>query len=655
MPRKSGIDSESTHDSSLNASQLIKNFDQIRQAAAASSDGELCAVAPSPELKERIKEELTAVRGRENTVLGALARASEPNRPGFNDGLIFPPDVFPLGTPLSAIRNAALERAPLRGTVRIIVVLVDFSDKHMTQTQAHFRDLFFSTGVIPTKSVREYFTEVTHGLIDLQGDVVGPFRLPRTLAQYAHGASGIGGVTPNAQTMALDAVIASDPTVNFTPFDNDGNGFVDAFIVVHAGGGGEQTGNPGDIWSHKWILQGGARNVDATKIFAYLTVPEDSKIGVCAHELGHLLFGFPDLYDTDGSSEGIGNWCLMAGGSWGGGGDTPVHPSAWCKANQGWVSVDNRTTNGTVTIPDVKDSNSVLRLWKDGGPGNEYFLVENRQRTRFDGSLPAGGLLIWHVDESVSTNSNETHYKVALMQADGRRDMELDNNRGDGGDPYPGSVGNTAFHNTSTPNSKSYSGVDTCVSVTAISAAGPVMTANVGVRCKIVEKNTLKDNRDIAKNRLKDFRDIFKDFSREKRAEKPEIDKLSAFDKFPDKFAEKFTDGKFNEGKFTEGGFPGGFGGGFGSQFAPPDSSRLAQLEMRVAALEAFVGGGTGGETEGTGGTGEGASPFIGSELRPDLSEGALAGEADYTQLQDQMQQGSGEAKRMFDSKPKDR
>src|SRR5262249_31468729 len=156
-----------------------------------------------------------------------LARAAEPNRPGLNDGLIIPPDEFPLGTPLGVLRNAAADRAPLRGVLRVIVVLVDFSDKPMTQTQAHFRDLFFSRGVIPTKSVREYYTEVTHGLIDIQGDVVGPFRLPQTLAQYANSASGIGNVSPNAQTMARDAVIASDPSVNFNPFDNDGNGFVD--------------------------------------------------------------------------------------------------------------------------------------------------------------------------------------------------------------------------------------------------------------------------------------------------------------------------------------------------------------------------------------------------------------------------------------------
>ena len=36
------------------------------------------------------------------------------------------------------------------------------------------------------------------------------------------------------------------------------------------------------------------------------------------HELGHAAFGLPDLYDRDYSSEGLGRWSLMAGGSWNG-------------------------------------------------------------------------------------------------------------------------------------------------------------------------------------------------------------------------------------------------------------------------------------------------------------------------------------------------
>ena len=168
-----------------------------------------------------------------------VVKLAEPKAPGLNDGMIYPSDQFAVGTAPSAIRNAAADRAPLRGTLRVIVVLVDFTDKHMTQNASHFKNLFFSQGVIPTKSVREYYQEVTNGLVDIQGDVVGPFRMPQTLAAYAHGAAGLGNVLPNARTMARDAVIASNPSVNFGPFDNNGDGFVDAFIVIHAGSGGK--------------------------------------------------------------------------------------------------------------------------------------------------------------------------------------------------------------------------------------------------------------------------------------------------------------------------------------------------------------------------------------------------------------------------------
>ena len=288
--------------------------------------------------------------------------------------------------------------------------------------------------------------------------------------------------------------------MNFAPYDNDGNGYVDAFIVVHAGAGGEVTGDADDIWSHKWNLPS-VYNTDGTRIFGYLTIPEDARIGVCAHELGHLLFGFPDLYDTDNTSEGIGNWCLMGGGSWNGGGDIPAHPSAWCKANQGWVSVTNVTAGGSVTLPDVKTSRNVQRLWKDGGSGSEYFLIENRQRTGYDARLPGDGLLVWHVDENQPGNTDENHYKVGLLQADGKRDLELKRNRGDAGDAFPGSSSKTSVTSSTTPNTKSFTGQDTCVSLTAISPSAPTMTVTVSVTCG---KSAVKDLKDGAKDNVKD-------------------------------------------------------------------------------------------------------------------------------------------------------
>ena len=106
--------------------------------------------------------------------------------------------------------------------------------------------------------------------------------------------------------------------------------------------------------------------------------------------------------------------------------------------------------------------------------GNEYFLLENRQKTGFDVSLPGDGLLIWHIDEAQSANTDENHYKVALMQADGKRDMERNTNRGDAGDPYPGTSNNNTFSATSNPNSKSYANADSCVAVTIIGASSAI-------------------------------------------------------------------------------------------------------------------------------------------------------------------------------------
>lgn len=47
------------------------------------------------------------------------------------------------------------------------------------------------------------------------------------------------------------------------------------------------TGNKDDIWSHKWGIA--PRTVDAVKVSGYFMAPEDGRVGVMAHELGHLF------------------------------------------------------------------------------------------------------------------------------------------------------------------------------------------------------------------------------------------------------------------------------------------------------------------------------------------------------------------------------
>lgn len=496
-------------------SVFLRNYFKIYQAAAASNDGQRCMIAPHPLIREQLKKELDEFKKlASESSLGFMLKPRMNTRLGMNDALIFPGNVFPLGTSADRARSSSAAnaaRAPQTGTLRVIVVMVEFSDKRITTTKRQLQDLFFSTGLIPTGSVNEYFQEVTGGKISIAGEVVGPFLLPKKMSQYAHGESGTGNAIPNARTMAADAARMANASVDFSVYDNDHNGFVDAYIVVHAGRGAEETNNPGDIWSHKWLLPS-AFNADGTKIFAYLTVPEDCKLGVCAHELGHLLFGFPDLYDTEIPGEGVGDWCLMGGGSWNNNGLTPAHPCAWCKAEQGWVTVINNSSNKAgVVLDDVKKSKQVYRLWKDGGPGNEYFLIENRQRTRYDKFLPGEGLLIWHVDDAMDNNTNENHYMVSLMQADGKKQLETGANRGDAADSWPGTLNKRNFTRATVPNSLSYGGLETSVQVKNISKvlggkikadlfvkAGPALSSKKAAK-KVVKKAAPKTAKKAAK------------------------------------------------------------------------------------------------------------------------------------------------------------
>ncbi len=152
--------------------------------------------------------------------------------------------------------------------------------------------------------------------------------------------------------------------------------------------------------------------------------------GIVAHELGHTLFGLPDLYnvaylsqearDPAGDSAGIGNWGLMGWGVFGWGGDDgPASFSAWSRLRLGWAQVTEAASpSQRILVRDVAETGDLVKI---PAGGEQYFLLEYRTRSSwYDRGIPAEGLLIWHVMSNRTGEVTRAHWQVDLESADGR-------------------------------------------------------------------------------------------------------------------------------------------------------------------------------------------------------------------------------------------
>lgn len=355
---------------------------------------------------------------------------------------------------------------PTTGNNNLLIILVSFQDRLFTYTRDDFDSLASQPGYSrngATGSVKDYYYDVSFGQLDLNPTVAGPYVLSHPMAYY--GATGPSFSDINPKEMISEACMLANNDVDFTQFDMNNDGTVDAVHVIFAGAGEASTGEENAIWPHRWSFYPSdtfSIEFDGVRLRDYSCSAElmgsgMDGIGTICHEFGHVL-GLPDLYDTDyegsgGQATAINKWSIMASGSYNNASNTPASFTAYEKYKLNWLQLDTLSVAGEYVLPPLMDSNKAYIITT---PYNdEFFIFENRCRISWDTYIPNDGGLIYHVknEGDYNINCNPNFQKYDIEEAD-RNDSEASL----AADVFPSVQYNNFFTDYSLPNSILWNG-----------------------------------------------------------------------------------------------------------------------------------------------------------------------------------------------------
>lgn len=381
---------------------------------------------------------------------------------------------------MGAVRKASTATTPtfpeltdgFYGKKKGLIILAQFPDQTFASghTQAFYNKLANQENYTEGKfvgSVHDFFHDQSNGQFDLTFDVVGPVTLSENSTYYGENDRASKD-DKHAGQMVAEACLAVKDEVDWKQYDWDGDGEADQVFCIYAGY--SEADDMGDdyIWPHMYYLSAGdygsSLNMNGTVVNTYACSNEISEqdkmsgIGAICHEFSHCL-GFPDVYDTDtGNGYAMGYlWDLMDGGDRNGDSFCPAGYSGIEKWIAGWAE------------PVVLDADTEVRGWKSTGnngetyiiynnaTGNEFYALENRQRTKWDAELPGTGMLVTHVDYSErawysnEVNNVVSHQRWSIVAADNSYGMDSYSDIANDTYPYKG---NNSLTGTSKPANK---------------------------------------------------------------------------------------------------------------------------------------------------------------------------------------------------------
>ena len=333
------------------------------------------------------------------------------------------------------LRRGAQEAQPIHvggdfyhGDRNQLTVLVSFSDQQFLVDDPIPVWNNILNGVNYTEgkfygSAYDYFYAQSDGQFRLHFDVQRVV-LDQSRMRYSS-TPGTYGDDENSQYLVLDIMeVLKTRDIDWSLYDWNGDGFVNQLLIIYAGKGMNMDGDDNTIWPHQWWMSSHRKDYHKSTyqpdvycdpipvtygekqytVDCYCAVSEEAygdyrTFGILCHEYSHC-FGFPDFYGN--SSETPRDWDLM---------DYSYNKNGFCPGNysghermmMGWLAPTPLSTTQTVSSMAANDAYIIY----NDAHNDEYYMVENRQKTGWDSYLPGSGLVVFHVDYNENTWLNE--------------------------------------------------------------------------------------------------------------------------------------------------------------------------------------------------------------------------------------------------------
>jgi M6 family metalloprotease-like protein len=297
-----------------------------------------------------------------------------------------------------------------------LTLVIDFPEERTSITKEQIEEFCNRKGGVggnsAAGSVYDYFYDVSGGLLEYTNIVTPVITVDRSKVYYDKGWTGSDGSDKVHEliTNALNKLKAMNFDISGVTTETVGGRKVAvALNVLYAG----KTISPWctGLWPHAGTYSANPTvTIDGIGFSAYQVTelknadaPPD--IGTFVHENGHLIMGWPDLYDQVGQASDdngtpinvVGQYCVMAYNT-----QNPQMPNPYLRDLAGWIDVTD-ISNEDAELTHAANSHTAYKFARDD---NESYYIEARRKTGRSADLPGEGLIIWHTRKGGNNTSD---------------------------------------------------------------------------------------------------------------------------------------------------------------------------------------------------------------------------------------------------------